>query len=520
MSRRSFIGGTVILMAAGFIVRIFGFVYRIFLSNLIGAEGMGLFSLISPVYSLVILTLTSGISIAVSKMVAAEYARNNKADLARITACAVLLVVALGGATSAVMYLNLDFIVHSVLKDSRTYYSMLIMIFCIPIIAVESAIKGYFYGIQDVVPTAISQIVEQMVKIGLVMALAAKFVDSGLEVACAVATFGMAAGEMANMCILWISYSFKNRKSPKKGSVSKGTGGRMRKRQILKEITKISVPVSFNRFVSSIMSAAEQILIPGSLLAGGLNYQRSMEEFGRLSGMAMPLLYFPCLVTSSLATTLVPAISEAVSLKRYRLVNYRISKSIQMTFVLGFLFTAIFYSYAHDISDLIYARQNVGEILFWLSFTCVFTYLQQTMLGTLNGLGKQTISLANSMVGNIIRIGFVCLAIPKYGIKGYVWGIITSAAIVCVLNLSTVIKTTGMALDIRNWIIKPGGVCLFMILTSKYIHSFFTIFNLGTKGTVMTTVGGSFFIGLSLMMVTGALDKDEITGLVKTNKKK
>ncbi|MCX7746365.1 MAG: stage V sporulation protein B [Clostridia bacterium] len=514
MTKRSFISGTIILMLAGFVVRIFGFIYRIYLSNLIGAEGMGLFQLIAPIYSLVILTLTSGISIAVSKMVAEEMARNHIVNLRRITSCALAMVVAAGMVVSVFIFLYLDFIVNNILKDSRTYYSMLLLIPCIPVIAAASAIKGYFYGIQEVTPTAVSQIVEQVVRIGLVMLMAGYFLNIGLEYACALAVVGMALGEISNLLVLFFVYKFKKRNSRN----SKTKTGIMRKRVIAKELVKVSIPVSFNRFVTSIMAAVELILIPRRLLAGGLNYQQSIEEYGRLTGMAMPLMLFPSLVTASLATTLVPAISEAISLKNFKTVNYRISKSIQLTFIIGFIFTAIFLSYPDEIGNIIYSRENIGYMLYILAFTCIFTYLQQTLLGILNGLGKQGKSLRNSMTGYIVRIGFVYFCIPIYGIQGYVIGIIVSSALVCILNIHTVVKTTGMAVDVGNWVLKPGIVGTVMFFSGKYIYSFCTLLNAGQKWTIVFAIVCNVTIALALMVVSGALKKEELIKIIGLRK--
>lgn len=516
MSKKSFVGGTIILMIAGLIVRILGFVYRIYLSNLIGAEGMGLFGLISPIYSLVILTLTSGVSIAVSKMVAEEFARNHIVNLKRITYCALVIVVSAGIVVSGFMFAFAGFIVNVILKDSRTYLSLMLMIPCIPIIAAASAIKGYFYGLQDIVPTAISQIVEQLVRITLVIFMAGYFLNIGLEYACALAVVGTAFGEIANLAVVAFVY-FK-----RKGERPFGRGakrGLMRKRLILKELATISIPISFNRFINSIMAAVEDILIPGRLVVSGMDYKSSMEEYGRLLGMTMPLLFFPSVITSALSTTLVAAISEGMSLKNYKMVNYRISKSVQLTFVIGFIFTAIFLAYPVKIGDLLYKKENIGVMLYMLSFTCIFLYVQQTLLGILNGLGKQGISLRNSMIGSAIRIGFVYYAIPLYGLKGYVWGIIASTSFVCTLNLYYVIKTTGMALDLRNWILKPGAVGAVMFLIGKYIYSFFEIFNAGEKLTIMMTVSGNAAIAGFLMILAGALDKDEIIKMIGLKKR-
>jgi len=515
MAKKSFLSGAIILMVAGLIVRILGFYYRIYLSNLIGAEGMGLFQLISPVYSLIILTLTSGISISVSKMVSEEMARNHLVNLRRITKCALFIVMVSGAIVSAFIFWKVDFITNVILKDSRTYYSMILLIPSIPFIAAASALKGYFYGIQEVTPTAYSQIVEQIVRIGIVMLTAGYIVKLGLEYACAVAVVGMSLGEISNAAVLWMIYI--HRKNKERKNISKI--GLLRKRIIVKNIISTSLPVSANRFITSIMGAIEMILIPRMLVAGGMDYQSSISIFGKLMGMASPLVFFPSIVTSSLATTLVPAISEAISTRNFKAANYRISKSIQLTFIVGFVFTAIFLVYPNEIGRAVYKRENIGEMLYMLSYTSIFLYLQQTLVGVLNGLGKQGIYLKNSIIGYAIRIGFVYFCIPIYGINSYIWGVIVSSGCVCVLNLYTIVKTTGMALDIRNWIIKPGTVCIIMLLTGKYIFSFFNMFVSSTRLNTLTAVFGSFTVALMLMFVVGALDIGELRKLLGLKKR-
>ena len=505
MTKKSFVGSAVILMMASFLVRIIGFIYRIYLSNLIGSEGMGLFQLISPVYSLIILTLTSGISIAVSKMVAEQMAKGHRVNPHRITMCALGITVSLGLVVSLMMFLFIDPIVNIVLKDSRTYYSMLFLIPFIPVISAASALKGYFYGSQDVIPTACSQITEQIVRTGIVMTMASFLVNVGLEYACALATVGMAVGEISNLFVLVIVYKFKRGRSSK----STTTKGFMRKRAIVKGIMKISIPVSFNRFITSTMGTVEYILIPRMLLLGGLSYQNSIREYGKLTGMAMPLIFFPTLVTSALATTLVPAISEGISVKDYKTVNHRISRSVQLTSMLGFIFTVLFMNFSARIGDLVYHKEDIGYMLYLLSFAGIFIYLQQTLLGVLNGLGKQGISLRNSIFGYIIRIAFVIYCIPVYGIRGYIAGMIASTICVCCLNIATVIKTTGMAINFRDWVLRPGLAAAVMLFIGKYIQEFFTIFNFSyTWGTILGILG-NILASFSLMFVFGAFDRRE-----------
>ena len=510
MAKKTFITGALILMLAGFITRIIGFIYRIYLSNLIGAEGMGLYQLVVPVYTLIVLTLTAGVSIAVSKMVAEEVAKCNFINIRRITRIGLLVSLAAGFAISLVLYLNLNLLVNMVIKDKRTYLSMLYLVPCIPFIAAASAVKGYFYGIQEVTPTAISQIVEQIIKIGIIMGFATYFLKFGLEYACALATIGMALGEMSNLLVLTAFYRHKRYKhlqvTSKKGMV--------RKRVLIKRVLACAVPVSVNRFIISIMMAVEVILIPQRLLAGGLNAIECMQEYGKLTGMAMPLILFPALVTTSISTTLVPAISESLSINDFSRVNYRISKSIQITMVLGFLFTALYACYSNQIAELIYPNQAVGHTLFLLSFTCVLLYLTQIMMGIMNGLGKQGVLLLNSVIGAAIRILCVIFLIPKFGIPSYVAGILVSSIIVCILNFVTINKNTGIMMDLRKWVILPGIVTAFMIFTGKYIYSFFNFLGLATPIHTLFVIIIFMLAGLGLMTIAGVIDRNEVMQLV------
>lgn len=508
--RKSLVSAAIILIVAGFVTRLFGFVYRIYLSNLIGAEGMGLFQLVVPVYTAVILTITAGISIAVSKMVAEQQARSNTANPGRITACALMLVIAAGTLVSLFIFFNINLISTKILGDARTYKALLIMLPCIPAVVAAAALKGYFYGMQQVMPTAFSQVAEQIVKIGFILLLAGGISGKGVEYACAVATLSAALGEIANLAVLAAVFTYKRRRS----YTAILTGRLMRKRGIIAELLKISVPVSANRLIVSILSAVEYIMIPAMLVSGGLEYKSSMEVFGRLTGMALPLIMFPSLVTNSLATTLIPAISESVSLKNYRAVNYRISKSIQTTFILGMIFTAILISYPNEIGRLVYRNEDIGHLLYMLSFSCVFIYMQQTLTGVLNGLGKQGILLRDAVIGSTLRIAVVYFLVPAYGIQSYILSLTVSYILTSCLNLLVINKITGLLFDLREWLLKPGLIGVVMVLASKFIYCFFEIFDCGSTLTILMTLSANVLISGFLMMMAGVLKPDEILKMI------
>lgn len=489
LTGQSFIKGAAILVIAGMITRVLGFVYRIYLSNFVGAEGMGLISLTGPVYSLIILTLTSGVSIAVSRLVAQEKARGNTCNLGHITKMAAL-VVGFGGLIAALCLWGAGhFIANVLLKDSRTYLSLLALVPCIPIVACQSAVKGYFYGTQKVTPNAVANIIEQIVRIGFVLLLLQFSMGMGLEYTCALVTVGSAVGEMFNLGVVFVAYLLDRRKTVRQGVL-------MRKRDVGRQIAGIAIPVSATRFLTSIMGTIESILIPRRLLAGGLDYTASLEALGRLSGMVSPLIFFPTFITSALSTTLVPAISEAVALKNYPLANRRISRSLQLSFTMGFVCMAVFFSFPHEIGSLLYAKENIGGMLYVMSFTCIFVYVQQTLIGILNGFNKQKEALVSSICGDAIRIGFVWFAVPTYGISGYVAGMITSSVVVCLLNLRMIMKTTGMSLPLRKWIIKPGLVFGVMALLAEPIRRVALLVPADARLQTVLMVGMQVLVGL------------------------
>ena len=507
--RRSFLSGAVILMIAGLVGRIFGFVYRVFLSNLAGAEGIGLYELVVPVYTAVVLTITSGITIAVSKMAAEQNARMDTVNPRRITVCALVLTAAAGMLVSVFISLNSEFLSTRMLGDVRTHDALLALVPCLPAVVAASALKGYFYGIQQVIPTAFSQAAEQAVKILILFIASGWILERGPEYACTIAVFSAAAGEIVNMLILMLVFALRKKAMEKVNQRPRI----MRRIFIIRELLKSAVPVSANRLVMSALAAAEFILIPVMLAAGGLDEKSSMETFGRLTGMALPLIMFPSVVTNSIATTLVPAISESVALKKHKALNYQISKSIQITFIIGVIFTSIFFCFPNEIGVLLYRREKIGDLLFLLSFGCVFIYLQQTLTGVLNGLGKQGILLRNTIIGSALRIAVVCILIPLSGIRIYILGLSASLVLTECLNLAAINRATGLVPDLKGWILKPGLAGILTILSARYVYHFFDMFRLGTAFTTLLALGANVLICASLMVFTGVISLDEIKSL-------
>ncbi|MBP7175882.1 MAG: polysaccharide biosynthesis protein [Thermoclostridium sp.] len=450
MGKKNLKQNAFILTIAGFIVKSIGFIYRIYIANSIGAEGMGLYQLVLPIYNLVLLGLTAGVGIAVARLVAEETARGNPNNANRVAIVAGTTIFAAAAAVVAILYLKLDFVVNVLIGDIRTKSALFWILPAIPFIAAITALKGYFYGKQEVVPNALSQIAEQLVKLIVVFTIADIFSQGDMERKCLFATIGMITGEIANVLVVFLA--FQLRKGKKAVNYS---GKLLRKRDIEKSLLGISLPITANRLILSLLGTVEFIWIPQRLALFGMTNAEALAEYGKLTGMASPVITFPSMLTAALATALVPAIAEAAALKRMNGANRQISRSIRLTLVLGFLFTSLFLAFGTDISEIIYPGQNVGQMMFLLSFTGVFFYLQQTLLGVLNGLGKEKETLKHSMMTSVLRLGFVWFGIPAFGMNAYIISLVVTNLVGSVLNLRTTVKTTGMSIELGDWFLKP-----------------------------------------------------------------
>ncbi len=507
MAKRSLKYNAAVLSVTGFLVKIIGFFYRIFIANSIGSEGLGLYQLVTPIYSLLVLVLAAGVQIAVSRFVAEESSRNMGHKGFRIANISAGIVMVAGVIVCGILLLNLDPWVLSLTGDERTRWSLIFVLILVPPIAAASAYKGFFYGREEMLPNSVAQVLEQFSKLVFVVLLYGSFKGKGVESMCLLAVMAMLFGECVNVLTVFIAFLIRKRKSKKlylqdRQGIKRWAG--------IKKICKVAVPISLNRLILSAIGTAESLIIPRRLLLYGYSFQDSLKEFGRLSGMASPLVFFPSMLPGALATALVPAIASAFASKRYTVANRQISQSIKLTLTMGLIFTSFFACCSHEIAELIYPGQAVGEILYVLSFTGIFLYLQQTMLGILNGLARETSILINTLTGSIVRVTLVWFLMPVWGVKAYVYSVIAGSIVVVILNFREIIKITGMSIDIGEWILKPLASALIASLVTIVVKKIPYYMNLSLRLTLMSSAGISILTIVMIFFITGVIKREDI----------
>ncbi len=505
MARRSLKYNAAILTATGFIVKAIGFVYRIFIANNIGAEGLGLYQLMTPIYSLLVLVLSAGISVAVSRFVAEETSKGLNRTSIKITSISAGLVMGAGIIICGILLLNLDTLVLATTGDVRTKDSLFWILVLVPPIAAVSAYKGYFYGKQEMLPNSVGQVVEQISKLVFVLLIYDSFRGKGVEKMCLLAVMAMLIGECANVLTVYIAFALSKRKNKENRPVQAKDTKRM-----VKKISRAALPISANRLIISTIGTAESLLIPQRLVLYGLSLQDSLKEFGRLTGMASPLVFFPSMLPMALATALVPAIAGAVASKKFSVANRQISQSIKLTIVMGLVFTSFFASCGNELAELVYPGKHVGDILSLLAFTGVFLYLQQTMLGILNGLARERSMLINTLVGSVVRLAGIWFFMPVWGVNGYIYSVIAGSIIIIILNFKTISKLTGMSIDMGEWVLKPLSAALMGSILAILLKHLVVFAKLSQRINLVLAVVTTITSILMVFLLMGIIKKEDL----------
>ncbi len=449
MSRKNIITGTLILTAANLITKCMGFFNRIFLSNAIGAEGMGLYQLILPIYGLAWSITSAGFTTTISSLTAQEHIRGQSGNIGRIVKQAVCLSLSISFCISLLLFFGAEEMAAFVIKDGRTALPLRLLAFAIPFMAAGSCFRGFFLGMQETLVPALSQVLEQAVRILVIYLLAGIFVPLGLSYACLAAIAGIFLGELLSCGFtIWNYIHYKRKhKFIRKPTLSSSSA--------LSMILAMALPLSASRISSSLLAAAENMLIPRQLQLHGQNSVEALSTYGELTGMAMPLILLPSACLMAASVSLVPEISEASAVRLEDRISRTVSATFLFTSIIGFGAAALFAVFPQEICYVVYNRAALGQVLFPLAFLCPLLYAQTTLNGLLNGLGEQFFLFWCNIVSPAISIAVIWFFMPAYGIAAFLAGWFLSLLFSAASSLLLLRKRTGVLPSFYNCFLRP-----------------------------------------------------------------
>ncbi len=503
MKKTLFIKNAAVLTATSLILRFAGIVFKVWLAAKIGAEGIGLYQLVFSVYMFAATFATSGISTAVTRLISEELAVGSKKGARRILKRCNQLSLLIAGISIGVLFFGGDFIAKRLLHDARAALSLKILGFSLPFMGVCSCLKGYFIARRRAAPSSVSQMLEQAVRIILIMVLVTKYNRLGLKYTCAAVLLGDTVAEAISCLYLYIRYRIDFRKV-------KITAATQSRGRLLPQITHIALPITSGRYLNSLLRTIENVLVPLLLASTG----NGISLFGMIKGMALPILFFPSTLLGALSTLLIPEISEAAIRGRRGVVQNVSCRIIKITALVSIIFAGLFWACGKQLGVLIYNSADVGFLLMALSPIVPFMYLDAICDGILKGLDQQKFTFWVSICDSALRIILILLFLKKQGIYAFIGIMYFSNFLTGVLNTKRLIKSSGLTLNLTQMFFIP--VCL----------SFTVCFSLNTALRLMGLCGVFYVIVLcvlciiayfALLWIMGIITYDDID-FIKTKR--
>ena len=494
MKIKIFIKNTALLVFTSFLLRTAGIIFRTYLAAKIGAEGMGLYQLIISVYVFAAAFATSGISTAVTRLIA-ENENGPDSIIKRIIKKAALLTISVGLVSSCAIFFCADFTAEYILHDIRTALSLKVLSFSLVPMGLSSVARGFFIAKRKLFEPSLTQIAEQTIRIVSIVLLFGKFSSLGTEYCTAAVLLGDTIAETASFLILWSLLS-KNCKASGKDGI---------KENPTKKIIRIALPITAGSYVSTALHATENLLVPLRLsLFYGIK-DRGLALFGAIRGMALPILFFPASLLTSLSTLLIPEMSSAAARGDKREIARCVSSAFRITLVISIFVASVFLFLSNEIGLLIYNDKDVGFVIRVLAPIVPFMYLESVTAGMLKGLDEQVSQFKLGLLDSVLRIVLIFFCLPKFGINAYLTIMIISNCFTSSSNSFNLLKKAELKADVLNWIIKPSVCCLLAGFFARTIVT--NIPDLAIK--VFLFLICSFAIAFLLGIASGVVTKEE-----------
>jgi stage V sporulation protein B len=461
LRKQSFIQGTMILLAAGIINRMLGFIPRIALPRIVGAEGVGLYQLGYPFFIVLVTVITGGIPLAIAKMVAEAEGENRPLQSRRILHTGLKLSLALGLLFTLIALLCASWVSNVILTDSRVYYTFISMTPMISIVAVSSIYRGYFQGRQNMIPSALSSVLESVIRIFFMLWFSWMLLPKGIAFAAAGAMLGVTVGEIIGMLALLLQYYFivkKDKKDsfisaePPESGIEQHHLEDPQERPVLKRLLGIAVPVTAGRLVGSFSYLLESIITARSLALAGIATAAATAQYGSLQGMVIPLLLLPGVLSSSLAVSLVPSLSEAAARQDLPTIHKRMHQALRLALVTGAPFAAIMYVLAVPLCTLMYGNADTAPMLRMMAPFALFLYVQAPLQAALQAMDRPGRALINTLLGAVVKILLILMLAsqPEYGIYGAIIAIMVNSILVTLLHGASVVRLIKLSLRIAD----------------------------------------------------------------------
>ena len=499
MKKQSFLIGALILAVGGLVAKIVGALYKIPLTNILGTNGMGLYYLVFPFYSLLLVLISSGVSLAVTRLVCLQRINHNKKNELIILKTAIIYVFVLSIIFGVILVLLAErlAILQGNINAKVGYFAIA------PSIAFASTIsvlRGYFQGLENMVPTLINNILEQVIKLISGLILANIFLKQGVTFAVFGAILGVTISEFVALILIIINYLVYKKKFIYKTELPKNQ--KITYTQALKLIVSYAYPATLTAIIMPITSFLDSFLIVNILTGAGFSSLQATNLYGISNGIVNTLINLPVLICSSIATAIVPSLSGLYAKNNGEEVGFKTSLFIKVTWLIAIPCFLLFLIYSPDIitilysnglSDLVIDEFTFSYKLLMLSSVSIIYYaFLQTFTSILQSFNKPAVPFFSLLVALVVRIICIFTLVSNYKINifGVTIANLIFLSVACVINLFYIKKFVNVKFNLLKMLVIP----VFSAVVSGVVMCVVKLSLLNTNVWVYTSV--SALIGI------------------------
>lgn len=505
--------GAAIIGISSLIVKVLGAFFRIPLTNWIGGIGMSYYGFAYTIYGALLVLSTAGLPIAISRLVSESIAKKEYKNAHKIFRVSLTMLFIIGLVSASICFFGGGFLA-KLFGNPDAKMAVMAIAPALLFVPIVSAFRGYFQGRQNMNPTAISEIVEQFVRVIVGLSLAYAFLAAGEKKAAAGAAFGASAGSIASLIVIFLIFLMNKRVINKK--IDLNSPNVEETSAIVKKLVVIAVPIIIGSELMPIMNLIDMSIIMTRLQATGWTYKAAKNMYGIISGFCNPIIAFPQLFTQAVAISLVPAISKAAAINDTKNVRENVALGYRTTMIMAFPCAVGLFVLAKPILLLFYMNQQESAVMavptmMILAVSVISLAISQTSTGVLQAIGKQNLPVIHLFFGCLVKvvITFILVGIPAINIRGAAIGTMVAETIAFVLNNRSVYKYTGTKINYMITYFKPLGAAAAMGVCVFLAHKGLSAVMGNSLATLISIVIGGIVYGV-LIFALKAITIEEV----------
>ncbi len=492
------------LTITSLLIRAVSVIFNIYVSNTVGSEAMGLFSLIGSVYAFSVTIAMAGINLGTTRLISDALGLGDFVLIKKSMRSALLFCTITGAVASVLLFTFANIISVHLLGDIRAVRSLKILSLTLVPVALSSCLSGYFTAVRRVKLSSFIGILIQLAKIGFTVYLLSFLVKKETEGACIGLVLGGALAELISLLINYILYLIDMRKMELKND----SECKAQSKDITKKLLNITLPVTFSACIRSLLNMLQHTLVPKGIRASGKNWSEALSSYGSLHSMALPLILFPSAFISAFSGLLIPEVSECIiqkNFERLKRTSYR-SLSLSLFFSIGIAGIMLFYS--QELGLYIYKSRETALYIKILAPLIPVMYIDGATDAILKGSGHQVYSMNVNIIDAFTSCIFAITLIPRLGILGYIISIYATEILNTTLSLYKMFSISKMRPKIIHQVVMPIICIIGATNFSKLILKFLP-FSFSDGWSLIINMLITLFIYILLLIVTNTLGNEE-----------